>query len=92
MILHTATLPRPLIGDALGLHPHNSAGADPSRTYRISDQATPDGTYAIWHATPDTAGAWDWVAMIEPTDIRYLIRMTRLGPMIWRCGCCHRQD
>lgn len=89
MILHATTRPRPRIGDALGLHSPNSAEADPRRTYRISEQITPEGTYAIWHADPAAPGARDWAAMIEPADIRYLIRMTRLGPMIWRCACCH---
>ncbi|MGH3373354.1 MAG: DUF6211 family protein [Actinoallomurus sp.] len=90
MILHTVTRPRPLIGDALGLHSHNSAGADSRRTYRVSAQETPAGTYAIWHADPAVSQAPDWAAMIEPADVRYLIRVTPLGLLIWRCGCCPR--
>lgn len=90
MILHTAVRPRPRDGDLIGLHPGNTAAADTERTYQVSAQATPAGTWAIWHADPAAPGAADWAALIRADDVRYLIRATPRGPMIWRCPCCHR--
>ncbi|MEV0734182.1 DUF6211 family protein [Polymorphospora sp. NPDC050346] len=84
------TLPtRTQPGDLVGIHPNNTAGANPNHTYRLAAPPNPDGSLTIWHADPTHPHALDWATTIRPADIRYLIRTTARGITTWRCDCCH---